>query len=462
MNTFGRCFILVIGVLLGMVQGVRAQSIGGENTVSKLALVIGNATYSQPGYSLKNPINDAELMAQTLRKLGFDVRKEINLGRGDILRVVSDFAGKVPSGATTFVYFAGHGMQVGGQSYLVPVDMEMTTEQKVPLRAMPLDSVMDSLASSPSAVNIVVLDACRNNPFAPRSAVRYRGMDGWGLAKVKAPRGTVVAFSTAPNQLAPDGASTNSVYTSILAESLLEPGVSLVGTLQRVGEKVRRKTFDDQIPWFSSSLADDYYFLPPQGTTVVAGKSLQTVKGGRVQMATRGLSASPIAPWYLQLNEREWSELDWEINQRVKHLTPDELPLLEHQAKGGSVVAQTTLGIVWREGIQKASTTSSGSVIRFQANNGKALQWLQMASRAGFPVAQVELAEMYFMGHGVVRDKERARSLFAQAAQSKYPRALLGDVEVRLDAGDFKPEDLMRAMGAALKAVPTIGPQSRP
>lgn len=448
---------VILATMLAFGGSALAQSAPGENSVPKVALVIGNANYSQPGYSLKNPVNDADLMSQTLRKLGFEVRRESNVGRGDMLRAVAEFAGKVPHGATAFVYFAGHGMQVGGQSYLVPVDMEVTSEQKVPLRAVPLDAVMESLAAAPSAVNVVVLDACRNNPFAPRGVVRYRGMESWGLAKVKAPRGTVVAYSTAPNQLAPDGKAANSVYTSVLAELLLEPGISLVDTLQRVGERVRKKTFDDQIPWFSSSLADDYYFLPPTGTTVVAGKSLQAPKNARVQSAMRGVNAKPVERWYHQLSEKEWSELDWEINQRVKRLTPDELPLLEHQAKGGSVVAQTTLGLAWREGIERASTMSTREVARYGASNSKALQWLKLAAGVGFPVAQVELAEMYHMGHGVTRDKVRAKALFAQAAQSKYPRAILGDVEVRMEAGEASPDEMVRALGVAFKGMPFSG-----
>jgi hypothetical protein len=318
-----------------------------DNAVPKVALVMGNANYNQPGFSLKNPLNDGELMAKALRKLGFDVRRESNVGRGDMLRTLSDFASKVPAGATAFVYYAGHGMQVGGVSYLVPVDMEISSEQKVPLRAVPLTMVLEALAASRSAVNIVVLDACRNNPFMPRSGVRYRGMENWGLSKVKAPRGTLVAYSTSPNQLAPDGTDSNSVYTSVLAELVLEPGATLVDTFQRVGERVRKKTHDDQIPWFSTSLADEYYFLPPQGITVVAGKSLQRPTASRAESAMRGGHVVSPVNWYEQLNEREWSELDWDIAQRVKRLTPDELPLLEHQANGGSVVAQTTLGIAW-------------------------------------------------------------------------------------------------------------------
>jgi len=426
--------------------------LSGVNNVAKHALVIGNGSYTQPAYRLKNPANDAELMAQSLRKLGFSVRKELNLGRADMLRVVTEFSAAVPEGGTAFVFYAGHGMQIGGTNYLIPVDMAVTSEQTVPMRSVAMSMVMDRLAAARSSVNILVFDACRNNPFQPASNAKYRSLGSLGLANIKAPRGTLVAYSTSPNQLAPDGSGVHSLYAKTLAAALVEPGVTLVDTFTRVGESVRKLSYDDQIPWFSTSMAGDYYFVPPQGTVVVAGQSPQRIKSGGGDVASRGTPQLNLGGhWYGQLNEREWSEVDWEIAQRVKHLTADELPQLEHQAKGGSVVAQTTLGLAWREGIHKADS-GRGLITRYGANNGKSVFWLKRAASVGFAVAQVELAEMYYMGHGVQRDKAKARALVIQAAQSRYPRAQLDNIQMRIEEGIATPQEMMDALGSAMRA----------
>lgn len=404
------------------------------NNVPKMALLIGNAVYQQDRYSLNNPINDIELIAQSLHKLGFVVSRHTNLGRVDMHRTVSDFAASVPAGATTFIYYAGHGMQIGGESYLIPTDMPLTSEQAVAMRALPLAAVLEKVSRSRAAVNVVVLDACRNNPFQPRPDVRYRGVAGFGLAQIKAPRGTLIAYSTAPNQQAPDGNGINSLYAKALASSLLHPGQTLIDTFKSVGQQVRKSTYDDQIPWFASSLNDDYYFLPPASISVVTGQS--PVRSGTVSStfgARGGVDASAVPAWYKVLTENEWTDLDWEIQQRVKRLTADELPTLERLAQSGNVVAQTTLGLAWREGIHRAANAKTAQIIRYGANNSKAVKWLQRAANADFAVAQVELAEMYYTGTGIARDVGKARFLLAQANQTSYPRAHLNSFQLEIE-----------------------------
>ena len=336
-------------------QAATLPTADGLNTTPKVALLIGNSDYG-PSRSLKNPTNDVELMAHTLEKLGFKVQAVRDLERNQFAAVVTQFAQSVPKGATALVFFAGHGMQINGSSYLIPVDMVPTSEQGVAQRAYPLKNLLDDLARSASAVNIVVLDACRDNPFQPTKPARYRSFDNLGLAPVQAPRGTLVAYATAPNQLAADGAGANNgVYTAALAENLLQPNLTLEQIFKRTGDKVRKQTFDDQIPWFESSLTGEYFLVPPAGVRVVSGQPLvkagaEKAAGGErgvqqpdKQRQSVGRSASEYQ-WYMNLTEKEWSTLDWEIQQRVKHLTPDEVPTLEHKAKGGSVLAQTTLG----------------------------------------------------------------------------------------------------------------------
>lgn len=273
----------VVGLLLCAI----AFAVTAGNTVEKVALVIGNRDYADRKGDLKNTLRDAELMAQSLKKLGFAVTERTNLGRSQMLAEVADFSERIPPGATALIYYAGHGMQVGGNSYLVPVDMEITSEQTVPIKAYPVNTVLERLSASQSAVNIVVVDACRANPFQPRNPVRYRNFADLGLAAVQAPRGTLIAYSTEPGQLAADGKESNSIYTATLAKVILEPKPGAPRDLQQDREPGTQETLDDQIPWYNTSLTDNYYFLPPEGVTVVAGKSLRMADAGRGETGMR-------------------------------------------------------------------------------------------------------------------------------------------------------------------------------
>jgi uncharacterized caspase-like protein len=429
---------------------------------AKLALVIGNSQYTGER-KLPNAANDARLMARTLATLGFAVTEQYDLGRERLAGVVGEFAARLPAGATAFVYYAGHGMQIGGSNYLTPVDMPVTSESSARLRSYALSTLLERLARSRAAVNIVVLDACRNNPFQPGSAVRYRSFRDLGLSRVQAPRGTLIAYSTSPGQLAPDGSGANSLYTATLARTLGRPGSELEAIFRQVGNDVRRQTRDDQIPWYESSLAGAYFFDAQDQARVAGAASAQPAPAamdGRSQ-AMRGVDPrrKPSA-WYRQMSAAEFSQLDWEVQQRVRRLTPDELPALRHQAGGGSVVAQTVLGLAYREGIAPVRVTGSQRVARYGANNGAAWKWLQRAADAGFPLAQVEIGEMYYTGHGTERNLDKSRQWIESAASANYPRAKLDLVQLRVETrGDVDFGDAARAMFESLQALPAPRPR---
>lgn len=429
---------------------------------AKYALIIGNSNYQSGKSSLKNPANDAKLMAQSLQKLGFDIKQFTDLDRAGMVTAVQAFADQLPKGATSVVFYSGHGMQIGGASYLLPVDMVVTSESAVALRAYPLKRLLERVSASKSSVNIVILDACRDNPFQPTPAVRYRNFRNLGLGPVVAPRGTFVAYSTSPGQLAADGADANSVYTSTLASALLEPQASLQTIFRKVGDQVRKKTLDDQIPWFESSISEDYYFLPPEGVKMLAGRPLNT--GGASTVAanaphqagtsTRSSKSTQTEDaWYRTMSEYEWSRLDYDIAQRVKFMTQDEVPLMKHRAKGGNVVAQTTLGLFWLAGSDRAVNTSTGQVMRYQPNNTKAVRWLRQAAESGFPIAQTELGEMLHRGKGIDRDSGKALQLLTSAAQAKYPRAMLDLLHIEIEEGKAGGTDIKALMDSVNRAM---------
>ena len=153
-------------------------------------------------------------------------------------------------------YYAGHGMQVKGRNYLLPVDAQISSEASARSESIDLEQVLDHLSNAGSSFNLVILDACRNNPFERR----FRGSTG-GLAQVDAPKGTLIAFATAPGKVAMDGEGKNSTYTTALLRTMAEPGLSVESMFKRVRGEVARVTNDQQIPWESSSLTGDFYFV---------------------------------------------------------------------------------------------------------------------------------------------------------------------------------------------------------
>lgn len=392
------------------------------------ALVIGNNQYKVE--ALYNPVNDAKLIAETLKGVGFEVTTLNDVNRADMFTAIKAFSAQLKPGAISVVYFAGHGMQISGKNYLLPVDVIPTSEQGIRLKSYPLDHLLERIQKSPAAVNIVFLDACRNNPFL--SSSRKRGFDNLGMTKVIAPRGTVIAYSTQPGQLAEDGSGNHSLYTASLSQEINKPGQNLETVLKAVAEIVRKKTYDDQQPWFESSLVDNFYFKPPKGVEMVTRTtaSARPISVDKTAKRSATVVTSQVNPWYMQLTDTEWSNLDWEITQRVKRATKDEIKSLEYRAKAGNVVAQTTLGLLYIEGVDKVTEQGTARTFRTNANNTKSVHWLKKAADAGFPMAQVELGEMYYAGNGVDRDLQRAKYWYTQASRAQYPRAKLDLAQV--------------------------------
>jgi len=233
---------------------VLAQS----GAIKKVALVIGNSAYKEQ--PLRNPANDAKAMAAKLRQIGFQVIERQNATKSQMERAVADFGEALNAGAVGLFYYAGHGLQVSGRNFLVPVDAQITSEQRVRLETVDVDVVLDQMDAAKSGVNLVILDACRNNPFERR----FRAAGG-GLAQINAPQGTLIAYATAPGKVAADGDGANGLYTTRLLQHIGSPGVAVEEVFKRVRIDVSRDTNADQTPWESSSLVGSFSFVeaPP-------------------------------------------------------------------------------------------------------------------------------------------------------------------------------------------------------
>jgi len=228
----------------------------------RLALVIGNGAYVN-ATALANPPNDATVVAKTLRDIGFDVIEGTNLDRAGMERLVRDFLHKAPSARLTLLYYAGHGMQVDGKNYLVPVDAKLAAPSDLPFETIELDKVLAGLDDE-SRANIIVLDACRDNPLArsfasklsaTRSAAVPAGLAGYATVGT----GTLIAFATAPGQTALDGAGVNSPFTTAFVKYVRTPGIEINQMLTRVRVEVASATKNRQVPWANSSLLGEVY-----------------------------------------------------------------------------------------------------------------------------------------------------------------------------------------------------------
>lgn len=261
---------------------------------SRVALVIGQSSYRGVP-ALPNPANDAKAVEKLLGEAGFEVTAANDLTQTELRQMVGDFAAKIAakgSDTVALMFYAGHGIQVDGENYLIPIDIDPKRETDIPLQAVRLDDVLNTLTSVPTRSRIIMLDACRNNPFP-----EIKKTTGQGLALVDAKTGspgTFLSFSTSPGAEAEDGGGANSPYTTALLKAGRESGLQIEDTFKRVRLAVNKATDGRQTPWDSSSLVDDFRFFgasdasaqptaPEKKRTVEEWRSL--LKGKKVEEA---------------------------------------------------------------------------------------------------------------------------------------------------------------------------------
>lgn len=235
-----------------------AQAQKNDATPSRLALVIGNSDY--PTAPLRNPVNDADEIARKLQELGFTVTLLTNVGLRPMERAVVKFGKQLKeTGGVGLFYYAGHGVQVNGENYLVPTDARLEEEEDVRIETIDVDLVTGVMLNANNGLNLIVLDACRSNPFGRR----FRGGPR-GLAAIDAAQGTLIAYATSPGSEAADGEGNHGIYTEALLQALSEPGLKVEEMFKRVRIAVAERTHNAQMPWESSSLMGDFIFNPKQ------------------------------------------------------------------------------------------------------------------------------------------------------------------------------------------------------
>ena len=247
--------MLALSTALLLSVGAATQGKAEIASEPRVALVIGNSSYAVG--PLKNPVNDAEDMAQVLRTLGFRVTLRQNATHRQMIEAIGELGRQLKAGGVGLFYFAGHGVQSRGRNYLIPVNADISSESQLEFDAVDANRVLAAMDEAGNRVNLVILDACRDNPVARsfRSATR-------GLAQMEAAQGTYIAFATAPGSVALDGAGRNGMYTHYLLQSLQQPDTDIDKVFRRVTADVARATGGKQVPWISSSLTGDFSFRP--------------------------------------------------------------------------------------------------------------------------------------------------------------------------------------------------------
>ena len=275
---------LCIGMLFVMcvplwAQDNRARAIKRERdemaSEQRVALVIGNANYTNET-ELDNPINDAEAMAIALAQCGFKtVLKHTDLDRKAMYKAVREFGDQIKRGGVGLFYYSGHGIQVKGQNYLVPVHADIKEEEEVEVECLNMQLVLDKMERAGNRVNILVLDACRNNNF-----IKPKSSGGGGLAGIeRAPKGTFIAYATSPNKVAFDGNGSNSPFTAALVDAMVKRGQKIEEVFKEVRKNVLNETSGRQMPWDATSLTGNFYFRLP----------LPPVPSGRTQLPTNSV-----------------------------------------------------------------------------------------------------------------------------------------------------------------------------
>lgn len=246
-----RLWLLIALLWIGMLNVAGAEK--------RIALIIGNAHYRNVA-PLDNPDNDARMIAAALRELGFVLVGEgplLDLDKSGLDDAVQRFGSALQGADVGLFYYAGHGVQVRGENYLVPVNANPVREADIDFQMLNTALVLRQMEAAGTRLNVVILDACRNNPFAGRG---LRAVDS-GLAQMRAPEGTLISFATQPGNVALDGATGNSPYTAALAKTIKRPGLDLFQTFNEVGLTVKRLTAGAQQPWVSSSpISGRFYF----------------------------------------------------------------------------------------------------------------------------------------------------------------------------------------------------------
>ena len=434
---FGR--IAVLSRLNAAALLLLAATGSAAHAEKRVALVIGNSAYSH-ARPLANPGNDAKLMSDTLSSLGFFVvggGARLDLDKAGFDAALKEFEKELIGADVALFYYAGHGVETHGLNYLVPVDANPVDDGDVFLQGIGLAGVLDELEKAGTRINLLLLDACRDNPFRDHGVHSATG----GLAQMQAPAGTLISFATQPRSVSLDGDDGHSPYTRALAATLQHPGYGLFKTFNEVGLAVEKATHGGQLPWVSlSPISGNFYFAgrevaataqgpPPAQTDPRPHRDLITdcdrlaampwdtghaaevpgIEVPKINVAAAGPACEDAMRQYpdvlrfaLQAGRVAMARKDYAEARR----------LYDKAAAGGYPMAFNNIGSIYE----------SGDGVRM--DYAEAGRWYKKGADAGEPIAMIDLGWLYETGHGFARNCPEAVRLYETAVKAGVPAAM--------------------------------------
>ncbi|MBL4787245.1 MAG: caspase family protein [Cohaesibacteraceae bacterium] len=433
---------------------------------NRVALVIGNSNY-EFALALRNPVNDARLMTETLEKTGFQVTTLLDANRDQMKKALLNYSRTLrKTGASGLFYYAGHAVEMQGRNFLAPIEMDLQDASEIEILAIDVNAFVSTMEGVADQVNIVILDACRNNPFK-ELADATRGFGNDGLARVVAPKGTFIAFSTAPGRRAKDGDGANSPYTTALANAMVQNGLTIEQVFKKTRADVQIATDQFQTPWENSSIIGEFYFSGKPNIASEAGDRafwkavgasqnpgliqsyLDEFPGGLfVSDANRELNrlaARPVAKLALKTKP----------NAKNRQIAVVSKPKSKIVGKSKDIIRECDLAAAhpangdnpaYAPGVQFGDIDPTSALvicdaamlkspnelrikyqlarINYKAKSYEnALTHYRSAANAGYAPAQDGLAHMYFYGDGIKQDQEQGVSWFRKAANANYAPA---------------------------------------
>jgi uncharacterized protein len=438
---------------------------GPATAGTRLALVIGNGKYVNVP-TLENPPNDAADLANALRSVGFEVIEQRDASRDAMTKALREFSARLRGADMALFFYAGHGMQMNGENYLIPVDADIQTPADLRFNTVDLTDIQQEMEGS-GRVNIIILDACRNNPFAERLAQGGRAAPSRGLGRIDAVgEGSLIVYSTQPNNVALDGAGRNSPFTAALIKHVTTPGIEVRQMLSRVRGDVLASTERRQTPWDSSSLTGDVYLagaaasqpapvvaapapppnLPPapapaaNNDTSRAGPQVAAI----TSVPPQTLSGSP------QPAATPQNDCDRLVAFAPPFATPEQLKRSKHVDWPAATAA--CAAVVAADPSNMRMQYYYGLALEKTNNVVEALRRVKMAADAGDADAIDSLGFYVVTGRGMMKNPERAFELFSKAAEMGNPEGIM-NLGSMYSNGIFVKQDFPKALAYFEKAI---------
>ena len=456
MRNLCRRFLIALLCAFAALAAMQTEAVAGV----RLALVLGNSKY-QAVPTLDNPSNDAADLAQALRGIGFEVIEERDATREGMAKAVRDFSERLRSADVAVFFYAGHGMQMNGENYLLPVDAKIETPADVRFNTINLTDIQQEMEGTGRA-NIIILDACRNNPFIEKLAHGGRATPNRGLGRIEAMgQGSLIVYSTQPNNVALDGTGRNSPFTAALLKHIATPGVEVRQMISRVRGDVLEATGQKQTPWDSSSLVGDVYLAAPPAPIVIASTptaapsqpapgSLQQTASVAAQAAQSADPQRVAAPPPAVAASGPAAECERLAAPAPPFATPEQLKIANNRDFAAAApICEAAVNINPND---PRLQYLLGNLYRTLKNYLVALPHLTKAADADYAPAQDALGVLFATGRGVVKDPKRAFDLFSKAAAAGLPSGInnLGSVYAN---GLYVKEDDAKALDLYEKSI---------